>query len=556
MKTNTKENEGPVEPQALKRAVIYLRVSSSQQADKDFDKEGFSIPGQREACQREAAKLGAQVADEYIDRGESATTAKRPALRAMLDRLTGGDIDFVIVHKVDRLARNRADDVEIVMAIRQSGAQVVSVTENIDETPSGLLLHGIMSSIAEFYSRNLAAEVMKGTTQKAKTGGTPYKPPLGYLNTRTEVDGRDVRTVALDPDRAPLMRDAFQLYATGDYSLAELAALLEDRGLRSRPTRKLAERLVPANKLNVLLRNAYYTGVVPYAGKVYPGRHEPLVDEATFLDVQDLLTSKRLSGERPWRHFHYLRGTLYCAKSKRRLIFSKAKGHGGVYSYFVCGGKQHGTCKHRSYRAEAVEAAVAQHYASLEMEDDVREGIRAAVRDHVGAIAKVAAKQAEEAQRQITKLDREERKLLTAHYADRISESLFESEQDRIKRERASATRRTERLDFEQDRVLAALDQALELTIDIQRAYLAANPQERRLLNQGFFKRLEIYEEEVVAEQPEELRGQLAHLGRNWESQAAAPGANKDKTPSPQGTGGLNVEALVPLRGFEPRFPD
>ena len=77
------------------------------------------------------------------------------------------------MHKVDRLARNRADDVEINLAIRQAGAELVSVSENIDQTPSGLLLHGIMASSAEFYSRNLATEVIKGTTQKAKNGGTP-----------------------------------------------------------------------------------------------------------------------------------------------------------------------------------------------------------------------------------------------------------------------------------------------------------------------------------------------------------------------------------------------
>src|SRR4249919_1608549 len=178
-----------------KQAVIYLRVSSAQQADKDFDAEGFSIPAQREACQREARRLGVEIADEYLDRGESAKTANRPALKAMLKRLKAGDIDFVIVHKVDRLARNRADDVEIVMAIRKAGAQLVSVTENIDETPSGLLLHGIMSSIAEFYSRNLAAEVIKGSTQKAKKGGTPYRAPIGYKHSRIEVDGREVRIV-------------------------------------------------------------------------------------------------------------------------------------------------------------------------------------------------------------------------------------------------------------------------------------------------------------------------------------------------------------------------
>jgi site-specific DNA recombinase len=176
-----------------RRAAIYLRVSSAQQANVDYDPEGFSIPAQREACARKAASLEAEVVAEYIDRGESAKTADRPDLKAMLDRLAlRKDIDLVIVHKVDRLARNRADDVTIAMQIRSAGAQLVSATENIDETPSGLLLHGIMSSIAEFYSRNLASEVIKGTTEKAKRGGTPGIAALGYLNVPR--DGRRPRS--------------------------------------------------------------------------------------------------------------------------------------------------------------------------------------------------------------------------------------------------------------------------------------------------------------------------------------------------------------------------
>jgi DNA invertase Pin-like site-specific DNA recombinase len=81
-------------------------------------------------------------------------------------------IEYVIVHKIDRLARNRGDDVEITRALHEAGVKLVSTTESIDETPSGILLHGIMSSIAEFYSRNLATEVKKGMSQKVKSGGT------------------------------------------------------------------------------------------------------------------------------------------------------------------------------------------------------------------------------------------------------------------------------------------------------------------------------------------------------------------------------------------------
>ena len=111
--------------------------------------------------------------EEFVERGESAKTADRPELQRLLEFVAEHPVKYVIVHKVDRLARNRADDVAINLALKQAGAELVSVSENIDQTPSGLLLHGIMSSIAEFYSRNLATEVIKGSVQKAKNGGTP-----------------------------------------------------------------------------------------------------------------------------------------------------------------------------------------------------------------------------------------------------------------------------------------------------------------------------------------------------------------------------------------------
>src|SRR5207244_5545695 len=105
---------------ATKQAVIYLRVSTTEQASTDRDHEGFSIPAQREACYRKATELGAEVVDEYLDRGESAKSADRPALQLMLARIRQlGDVDFVIVHKIDRLARNRADDANLTVAIYQ-----------------------------------------------------------------------------------------------------------------------------------------------------------------------------------------------------------------------------------------------------------------------------------------------------------------------------------------------------------------------------------------------------------------------------------------------------
>ncbi len=160
----------------MKRAATYLRASTAAQASRNREPEGYSIPAQREACLAKAAELGAEVVGEYADRSESAKTADQPQLWALLDRLKGErDLDYAIVHKVDRLARNRYDDATITYALHRGGVEFVSVSENIDDTPAGRFLHAIVAANAEFYSANLAAEARKGLVQKAKAGGTPTR---------------------------------------------------------------------------------------------------------------------------------------------------------------------------------------------------------------------------------------------------------------------------------------------------------------------------------------------------------------------------------------------
>jgi DNA invertase Pin-like site-specific DNA recombinase len=122
----------------------------------------LSIPAQREANRRRALEMGALIVAEFIERGCSGRSLERPELQRMLRYIQDTLVDFVIVHKIDRLARNRADDAAITKTILETGAHLVSTTEAISTTPSGRLLHGIMASIAEFYSQNLATEVTKG----------------------------------------------------------------------------------------------------------------------------------------------------------------------------------------------------------------------------------------------------------------------------------------------------------------------------------------------------------------------------------------------------------
>lgn len=103
------------------RAVAYIRVSTKEQAERGGFEEGFSIPAQRDAIRRAAAEAGAMIVEEFIDAGETATNARRPDLQRMLSYIKSNRVDLCIVHKLDRLARNRADDVAIHLALRRPG---------------------------------------------------------------------------------------------------------------------------------------------------------------------------------------------------------------------------------------------------------------------------------------------------------------------------------------------------------------------------------------------------------------------------------------------------
>lgn len=118
-------------------AISYLRVSTKDQATRNGLEEGLWIPAQREAAQRKAEQLGAVIIKEFIEPGESAKTAQRRALQEMLDYATTHPVRYCIINKVDRLARNRLDDAKIHAALRDANISLVSVTENIDETPQG-----------------------------------------------------------------------------------------------------------------------------------------------------------------------------------------------------------------------------------------------------------------------------------------------------------------------------------------------------------------------------------------------------------------------------------
>jgi site-specific DNA recombinase len=485
-------------PTQKARAVLYLRVSSRGQLETDFDDDGLSIAGQRAQCERKACDLGAVVVDEYIERAESAKSDDRPALQQMLARIRRErDVDFVILWKVDRFARNRRDDANMLFEIEMTGATLVSATENIDKTPAGRLMHAMLAGFAEYYSQNLAAEVVKGATQKAKRGGTPGIAPLGYLNVIQRIDGRDIRTVELDPERAPLIRWAFETYATGYYSLNDMVTLLEAKGLRSRGNRRYGPRPLNHATVYVVLSNDYYTGVVTYGEQKHPGRHKELVGRELFDQVQTVLRAHGRSGERDRKHAHYLKGTVFCGECGLRLTYSENTGNGGTYAYFVCPSRQRKQCSQRFHRVDRVEEAIERYYATVDMPEEDRLRVRQAVQERLAEMAAVSEKELTRCSQVLGQLEEQERKLLRAYYSDRVSPELFDEEQARIKREREQAEGIVARLSVQFDDIERTLDLALTLVTDVSDGYRRAHPHVRRLLNQALFEGIDISEEDV-----------------------------------------------------------
>jgi site-specific DNA recombinase len=548
----------------VSRAIFYLRVSSLRQAETDFDPEGLSLPTQRGACRRKAKELDAVIVDEYIDRGESAKSAHRPALQALIHRITTQhDVEYVIVYNVSRWARNLDDDVVMTMLIRKAGAQLVSATENIDNTPMGRLVHAIMAGVSEYNISVQARDILGGLLRKAETGGTPHMAPTGYLHNRTFVEGREVRTVALDAERAPLVHWAFEIYATGEYSVRQLTDMLEARGLTTRPTPKTPSKALCRSKVAHMLHNRYYIGTVVYKGVEYPNaRHDAIVSPDLFERVQQVLQAHDQAGERARTHNHYLKGSLRCGRCGSAMLVTNARGKTGRrYLYYFCALRHRSRgCQQRYVLAEVMEQEVLAQYERqeqrLRMSAEDREALEKMLRAELEGERRQQELTIRRHHARLGRLELERAKLLQAHYADAIPLGLLKQEQDRITRHVNEIQRQLEASKTGYASTERAIFQALDLMARCHQTYCEASRPLRRALNQVLWEHFRVEEGGVED-------GQLVHATAAVvayvtdrqrvirQRRRAARGAVRMAILS--SCRGLNKDRLVEPRGFEPR---
>lgn len=308
-------------------AVLYVRVSTKEQT------ENLSLPTQLKACEEYCRRNGYDVLERFREEGESAKTTDRSQLQALLKycRTHKGRVHFVVVYNLTRFAREKYDHFALRAHLKSLGISLRSATEPIDDTSTGKLMEGVLAAFAQFDNDVRSDRTRAGMKAALELGRWTFPAPLGYLN----VPKWSKTSLVHDPERGPLVRQAFEDFATGQFTKQEVIARATEAGLRSRKGLKLSPQ-----SFGQMMRNPIYAGKVesPDYGVSTKGNFEPLVDEATFYRAQAVLDGRIVvAGPRLRNHPDFpLRGFVRCDVCGRPLTGSWSKGRNGHYAYYHC----------------------------------------------------------------------------------------------------------------------------------------------------------------------------------------------------------------------------
>ena len=335
--------------------VIYARYSSDSQREE-------SIEGQLRECLAYAERSGITIIGNYIDRAMSARTADRPDFQRMIADSEKQLFDVILVWKLDRFSRDRYDSATYKHILKRNGVKVVSATENISDSPEGILLESLLEGLSEYYSAELSVKIQRGQMENAmkgkNNGGTV---PLGL---RKGPDG----VMELDPITAPIVQEIFRRYDDGE-TLKGIVASLNERGIRTSKGKPFR-----IGSLGTVLKNRKYIGEYRYGKIVIPDKLPAIIDEELFNRVQQRLEVNRHAPAHAKAEEEYLLTTkLFCGRCGRMLVGESGRSRNGeVHHYYKCGGaKRKQGCSLKAVRKRWIEQTVVTATISRVLQDDV-----------------------------------------------------------------------------------------------------------------------------------------------------------------------------------------
>lgn len=453
----------------------YIRVSTTKQG------EGVSLDEQREAISRYARKHDLDIV-RWFEEEETAAKQGRPEFEKMLGLLQDGEAEGVVMHKIDRSSRNLKDWARLGDLIDE-GIEVHFANEGFDlNSRGGRLSADIQAVVAADYIRNLRQEVKKGFYGRLKQGLYPLPAPVGYV----DEGGGEPKTV--DPVQGPLVRKAFELYATGDYSAESLAEEMRSRGLENSTGGEASTKSVWR-----MLKNPFYAGIIRIkkTGEIFDGAHEPLVPKFLYDEVQRILEGRAPKKKR--EHNFLFRRLFQCSRCGRSLIGEQQKGH----VYYRC---HNSDCPTISYREEALEEELLEQLNRLEFTDSEH-------RHLASKLDKLRDRWEEDRQAQVqtvrlqleetkTRLDR----LTDAFLDDTIDEDLFTGKKESLLERQAELEEKLTALDADDASVPDRVAEILELANSASASYRTGTPDQRRDLINTLTSNREADQENVVVD--------------------------------------------------------
>jgi len=362
--------EDPSKSKSSIRCAVDTRKSTSEGLDSDFN----TLDAQREACEAYIASQkheGWVVLDAgYDDGGFSGGSMERPALERLMAHIEAGEVDCVVVYKVDRLSRSLLDFSRLMQLFEQKQVHFVSVTQHFNTADSmGRLTLNILLSFAQF-EREIIGERTRDkiAAQRKKGRWAGGWQVLGY-----DVD-KENKTLVINEDEAEQVRAIFDLYLKHE-SLVETANQANRRGWTTKrwitaKGKSMGGKPFDKSNMNYLLMNETYIGRVRHKQESYAGLHEAIIDQATWDRVQTLLhrNAKTRGAFSRNRYQALLKGLLRCKSCNAAMIHSACNRDNRQYRYYVCTRAQkrgHSSCETKSVKAESIEQAVINQLSQI-----------------------------------------------------------------------------------------------------------------------------------------------------------------------------------------------
>ncbi|MCK5320891.1 recombinase family protein [Candidatus Parcubacteria bacterium] len=427
--------------------IAYCRKSSESE-----DRQAMSIESQMNELQKLAK--GANFSfTKIFKESMSAKSIGRPVFEQMLEYIQKQNGCVLVAWKIDRISRNIADGGRVLDLLEKGKIkEIKTIDKTITNESTDKFLFIIDLGVGKKYIDDLRQNVMRGMKTKLEKGGWPWHAPIGYLN-----DGKG--NIIVDSIRSLYVKEVFELYASGKYSLGDIVEIMNKKGLTTKNNKK-----VYRHTIYLTLQNPFYYGIMSVWGKIYEGSHMPIISKRLFDQVQDILHGN--SRPRKKQHFFYLRGLMYCEKCGCMLTASKKKGH----MYYYCTNGKKICDEHNKYmREEKASEKITDILGNIQFSSELVE------------IAYMAAKEKLEKnktkindlhlvyEKQFSQIKTKEDKLLEAYISELIDKDKYETKLEEIKKEKIDIKKRLSKCPKTHD-PLSTLEQTKKIFLTANKA--------------------------------------------------------------------------------------